>query len=161
MRNDYDSYLFYSIFLVLKYILMKSNVWGMSVPGEITFGEAVTAQDIAREGYHFRRNSQGIGHVWRWVMLSKLFKTSLPLMCIDNSLCVCMVSLLDSYLNDNIYFLAIIYNATAAVVSSGHDSKPGPANQLMKTSNSSDIRAYFVAAPPHRVARRSSDQGTP
>ena len=72
---------------------------------------------------------------------------SLPLMCIDNSLFVCMVSLLVSYLDDNRYFLAIIYNATAAVDWSGHDRKPGPANQLMKTSTSSHIRAYFVTVP--------------
>ena len=147
IRNYYDSYLFYSCFLVIKYILVTSNILGMSVPSEMTFGEAITAQDIARQGYHFRRNSQGIGHVWRWIMRSKLFKTSLPLMCIDDSLFVCMVSLLVSYLDDNRYFLAIIYNATAAVVWSGHDSKSGPANQLMKTNTSCAIWAYFVAVP--------------
>ena len=63
------------------------------MPGWIAFGEATTAQDIARQGYHFRLSSQDAGHVRRWVMRSKLFKT-LPLMYIDNALCECLVSLL-------------------------------------------------------------------
>ena len=56
IRNYYDSYLFYSCFLVLKYILVKSNVFGMSVPGEIIFGKAISDhEDQATKG---RSNAQ-------------------------------------------------------------------------------------------------------
>ena len=44
---------------------MNSNVLGMSVPGEMTFGKAISAQDIARQGYHFQRISLGAGRVRR------------------------------------------------------------------------------------------------
>ena len=49
---------------------MKSNVLGMSLSGEMTFGKAISAQDIARQGYHFRRISLGAGRVRRWIMPS-------------------------------------------------------------------------------------------
>ena len=49
---------------------MKSNVLGMLVPGEMTFGKAIIAQDISRQEYHFQRISLGAGRVRRWVMPS-------------------------------------------------------------------------------------------
>ena len=56
IRNDNDSYLFYSSYLVLKYILVKSNVFGMPVPREMIFGKAISDhEDQATKG---RSNAQ-------------------------------------------------------------------------------------------------------